>query len=190
MSTRVMVICEDHRLDQYIIKPVVEHLFRDLDRRARIDVLSDPPIGGVSQALDKQTVGQILDENPMIDLFLLIVDRDGVESRENKLQARLQQASDSGKRMAGCLAIEEVEVWALALHREELTDDWRQVRAEPNPKETYFDPLVQRMGWQESLGKGRVAAMEALPGNWKSLVGRCPELQELQQDIAAWLKAS
>ncbi len=190
MSTRVMVICENHRLDQHIIKPVVEHLFRDLDRKARIDVLSDPPLGGVSQALDKQTVGQILDENPMIDLFLLIVDRDGIESRENKLQARLRQASGSDKRMVGCLAIEEVEVWALALHREELTDDWQQIRAERDPKEVYFDPLVKRMGWQESLGKGRVTAMKDLVGNWRSLMGRCPELQGLRQDVKTWLEAS
>lgn len=107
---KVLVIPEDPTLDQHILKPVVEQIFRDLQRPARVFVLQDPHLQGVSQALDRQIVARILDMWPMIDLFLLIVDRDCVESRQAQLDARAAQAKEAGKSMLGCLAVEEVEV--------------------------------------------------------------------------------
>lgn len=147
---KVLVIPEDPTLDQHILKPVVEQIFRDLQRPARVFVLQDPHLQGVSQALDRQIVARILDMWPMIDLFLLIVDRDCVESRQAQLDARAAQAKEAGKSMLGCLAVEEVEVWALALHRSELPSQWSEVRRECHPKERYFDPLVRQKKWQES----------------------------------------
>jgi len=47
--------------------------------------------------------------------------------------------------------------------------------------------LAKSKGWLESLGKGRAVAMKAMAGNWSSLKGRCPELNELQEAIRAWL---
>ena len=184
---KVLVIPEDPTLDQYVLKPVVEHIFRDLKRSARVFVLQDPHLRGFSEALARKTIGRILDERPMIDLFLLIVDRDCVDGRQTQLDARVAQATDSGKSMLGCLAIEEVEVWALALHRSELPR-WSDVRADCHPKEKYFDPLVREKKWQEGPGKGRASAMTALSGNWRSLKSLCPELQQLQDAIAAWLE--
>ena len=184
---KVTVISENHTLDQHILKPVVQRLFRDLNRRARVDVLPDPGLGGVSQALDKRILGRILDENPMVDLFLLIVDRDCVASRQGRLDARVQQAGDAGKAVIGCLAIEEVEVWALALHASELPDRWSQVRKECDPKERYFQPLAKAKSWLESKGRGRAEAMKALAGNWRALKQRCSEVQQLQDEIAVWL---
>jgi hypothetical protein len=90
--------------------------------------------------------------------------------------------------MLGCLAIEEVEVWALALHRSELPSQWSDVRRECHPKERYFDPLVRGKKWQESPGKGRASAMARLAGNWRSLKSVCRELQHLQQSVGAWLE--
>ncbi len=185
---KVLVIPEDPTHDEHVLKPVVEQLFKDLGRKnTRVTVLSDPHTGGVSQALDKQVVDEVLDRYPMMDLFLLIVDRDGVVERQGKLDARIEQATQLGKSMLGCLAIEEVEVWAMALHRSDLPDKWENVRNHTDPKETYFDPLVKQKGWLESKGRGRAMAMRALPRNWTSLKGRCPELKTLQDEIAAWL---
>ena len=184
---RVMVIPEDPTHDQHILKPIVKRIFKDLKTSARVEVLQDPHLGSVSQALDREILASILDQRRMFDLFLLMVDRDCEATRETQLKARMDDAKARGRVMLGCLAIEEVEVWALALHRDELDAKWSEVRKERDPKETYFEPLVVKKSWQEGLGKGRAAAMKDLPGNWRSLKSRCPELERLQDEIGRWL---
>ena len=185
---KVLVIPEDPTLDQYVLKPVVEHLFKDLKRSARVFVLQDPHLRGVSEALDRRIIGEILEERPMIDLFLLIVDRDCEDGRQTQLDARITQARESGRCLLGCLAIEEVEVWALALHRSELSAAWSEVRKECHPKERYFEPLTREKRWQEGPGRGRASAMAGLAGNWRSLRRVCDELQKLQDEVAKWLE--
>lgn len=184
---KVLVIPEDPTLDQYILKPVVEHLFKDFGRPARVYVLQDPHLRGVSQALDKGIIAGILEKERMIDLFLLIVDRDCVDDRQAQLDARLAQGRGLGKSILGCLAVEEVEVWALALYRSEFPR-WRDVREECHPKEKYFDPLVRQRNWQEGPGRGRASAMTALSGKWRSLKSVCRELQGLQDRVDEWLQ--
>ena len=184
---KVLVIPEDPTLDQHILKPVVQRIFRDLNRKANVYVLQDPRLGSVSEALDKGKIGEILERHQMMDLFLLIVDRDGVRERQSRVDTRIAQAEEAGKAMLGCMAVEEVEVWALALHRSEVGGSWDDVRSEVHPKETYFDPLIKRKNWLESLGRGRAAAMRTLAGNWRALKSRCPELQRLEDEIAEWL---
>jgi hypothetical protein len=181
---KVLVIPEDPTLDQHILKPVVEHLFKGLQRAARVEVLQDPHLTGVSDALNGDILAHVLHTNPMIDLFLLIVDRDCCEARQSVLDARLKEAATAGKAMFGCLAIEEVEVWALALHH---VNGWKQVRQECHPKEVYFEPLAKQNHWLEGVGKGRVQAMKALPGKFKTLRSRCSEINVLQDQIAQWL---
>ena len=186
---KVLVIPEDPTHDQHILKPVVKRIFKDLNTPARIEVLQDPHLGSVSQALDKDIIASILDQWRMFDLFLLMVDRDCESGRDTQLKARLDEAEARVKVMLGCLAVEEIEVWALALHRDELDARWSEVRKECHPKEAYFEPLVRRKSWQESLGKGRAEAMKALPGpNWKSLKSLCPELERLQGEIGERLR--
>ncbi|NQU20595.1 MAG: hypothetical protein HQ567_04880 [Candidatus Nealsonbacteria bacterium] len=184
---KVLVIPEDPTLDQHILKPVVQRIFRDLNRKARVYVLQDPRLGSVSEALDKGKIGEILERHRMMDLFLLIVDRDGVRERQDRVDARVAQADEAGKTMLGCMAVEEVEVWALALHRSEVGGSWDDVRNEVHPKEIYFDPFVKRNKWLEGLGRGRAQAMRSLAGNWKTLKSLCPELQHLEDEIAQWL---
>lgn len=186
---KVMIIPEDPTLDSHVLKPIVRRIFKDLNRKATVEVLQDPHLGGVSQALDKEIVQGILRRERMIDLFLLIVDRDCETTRKTTMEARLAEATREKRPMIGCLAIEEVETWILALHRKELADSWKKVRAECHRKERYFDKLVKEKKWGESLGRGRVAAMRALPGNWKGLRERCPELKELQNEIADWFRS-
>jgi len=72
------------------------------------------------------------------------------------------------------------------LHHRALDAHWTDVRENCHPKETYFDPLVRRNDWQESLGRGRVATLRELAGNWNGLKRRCEEVARLQQDVERW----
>jgi hypothetical protein len=56
---KVLVIPEDPTLDQYILKPVVNRLFADLGRTARIDILSNPRLRGVDQELSQAVLSGI-----------------------------------------------------------------------------------------------------------------------------------
>ena len=76
-----MVVPEDPTIDQYVLKPIVERLFTDLGTTPRVQVLSNPRLHGVSQALDASILADIVETNRMIDVFLVLVDRDGDDIR-------------------------------------------------------------------------------------------------------------
>jgi hypothetical protein len=182
-----MIIPEDPVLDQYVLKPIVERMFEHLGRRARVQVLTSPRLQGVEQALDRGVLARVVSQYPMYDAFLLMVDRDAVESRV--ALASLRESEHPG-RLFACLAIEEVEVWMLALHRERLGVPWRDVRADRDPKERYAAPLLRELAPRMPLGGGRVRAMASLgQKEWRSLLLLCPELGELQNRLSAWLSA-
>lgn len=183
---KVLVIPEDSTRDQYILKPIVEALFADLGRKARVDVLKDPHLRGTSEALAQKMVGRIVAENPMEDLFLLMVDRDG--DRWNNTHQAAAREADHPNRVIACLAVEEVEVWMLALHREELGVAWAEVREHTDPKEHYADPFLRQKGWLMQVGSGRKRAMQGLGAQWKALLDFCPELKELRDRLRAWLE--
>ncbi|WP_170164676.1 hypothetical protein [Thiocapsa rosea] len=146
-------------------------------------MLRDPHLRGVDQALDPKTIAEIIDDNPMIDVFLLIVDLD-CNRHHNKERAddREQEHRD---RILTCLAVQEVEVWMLALHSGQIGGAWAEVRADCDPKERYSDPFLDALG-SDCPGKGRKKAMRALPGNWSRLVRLCPEIKDLQEQLAEW----
>ncbi len=181
---KIMVVPEDPVLDQYVLKPIVERMFVDLGRRARVQVLSNPRLRGVAQALDHQILARVISQYPMFDAFLLMVDRDGVESRE--AEARTREAEHEG-RLFACLAIEEVEVWMLALHHKDIEASWKEIRADRDPKERFAHPLLAELAPRVALGGGRVRAMEPLGPKWRSLLKMCPELERLEQRLRVWL---
>ena len=135
---RVMVIPEDPTLDQFILKPVVETLFRDLNRVARVQVLANPRLSSVVQALDPARLNVIIGSYPQADLFFRLIDRDCEQNRINRVHSRESEVMSKGKTLIGCLAIEEVEIWALAIYQGELPARWQEMRQECNPKEAYF----------------------------------------------------
>jgi hypothetical protein len=114
---RVLIVPEDPTNDQYILKPVIEAIFKDLSRVASVQVLQNPRLRSVQQALDPKILVNIIKSYPQEDLFLLLVDRDCDENRINKVKAREDEAVGIGKWLIGCLAIEEVEMWALAIYQ-------------------------------------------------------------------------
>lgn len=182
---RVLIVAEDPSLDQHVLKPVVERIFQDLQRPVRVDVLKDPHISGAAQALNTEILADIVDDNQMIDLFLLMVDRDCDRmNHEAKVAAR---RSEHPTRLIGVLAHQEVEVWALALHREALGVPWKEVREHCDPKEEYFEPFVVRAGWLDTVGRGRKRAMRDLGQSWRGLLQMCPEIEELKEGISQWL---
>lgn len=183
MSLRVLVIPEDPALDQYILKPVVERLFADVERRARVEVLQNPRLRGVEQALAHDTLADIVTTYPMVDLFLLIVDRDGDVGRHDRvahIETRFAQ-------LFACLAIEELEVWMLALHRQILAVEWQLIRSAHDVKERFAQPFLAAQAPPLSLGGGRKWAMRDLGTSWQALLQLCPEIHELRERVREWL---
>lgn len=183
---KVLVIPEDQVHDQYIVKPVIEALLADLGIPARVQVLPEPRLRGYTQALDPQVIQTIVADNPMEDLFLLIVDRDcdrnGAEAKADNIQKQ-----HPGKLLV-CLAVQEIEVWLLALHSDRLDVAWSVVREHCDPKERWADPLLRELGTL-GPGAGRMRATRALKSQWRGLRSRCPELEALQDAIREWHSA-
>lgn len=146
----VLIILEDFTYDQHILKPLVQAMFRALGKaRARVAVCFEPQLGGVEQALDATQIMEIVDQYPMVDLFLLCVDRDGKPGRWaalDKIEAAAQDTLRTDAALFGENAWQEIEVWALAGHDLPPEWSWRAIREEVAVKERYFFPLAQRNG--------------------------------------------
>ena len=86
----VLVIPEDFRKDQYILKPLFRRLFQDLGRpSARVAVCQDPLLGGIGEALKSERLVEIVERyDGMTDLFILCVDRDGEMHRRRRWSTR------------------------------------------------------------------------------------------------------
>lgn len=185
---RVMIIPEDPALDQFILKPVIEAVFKDLQRVARVQVLFNPRLRSVDQALEPKQLDNIFTSYPQEDLFLLMVDRDCNQDRINRIKARETEAENSGKWLFGCLAIEEVEMWALAIFQNQLPAPWQEIRKECHPKEAYYNPLVDQLGLQNDVGRGRKQMIKNLTGRYSRLLQFCPEIAELRERIRGKLQ--
>ena len=83
----VLVVPENHRNDQYILKPLFERLFKAMDKRnAHIRVCQKPVLGGVNEALKSERIAAIVDlYSEMMDIFILCIDRDGNQRRRERL---------------------------------------------------------------------------------------------------------
>jgi len=184
---RVLIIPEDPVLDEHILRPIVEQLFKDLNRKARIDVLTNPRLRGDSQALDPEIVADVIRDYSMGDLFLLLVDGDCNRSG-NAEKAQAREGEHRGKLFA-CLAKEEIEVWMLGLYRSELNAPWTDIRSECDPKERFAEPFLTERKWASLVGKGRKRAMRALDqAKWRGLLEVCQELAELKRKVQAWFE--
>lgn len=184
---KVLIIPEDQTHDPFIIKPVIKAIFDDLGRRAQIAVLPEPRLRGTTDALDRALIREIVADNPMEDLFILVVDRDCDRDGNDAKAAAI--VDDHGGKLLACVARQEVEVWMLALHADQLGLSFREVRDECDPKERFAEPLLERIGARGGPGAGRKAAMRTLAGNIRSLLSRCDELRTLRAQIDAWWQA-
>lgn len=84
---KVLVIPEDFRKDQYILKPIIKAMMSNLGKtKAQVQVGQDPLLGGVNEALKLENILAIIEQyRGKADLFILCVDRDGKEGRKQAL---------------------------------------------------------------------------------------------------------
>lgn len=183
---RILIIPEDQECDRYIVKPVIEALFSHIRVPARIDVLPEPRLRGADQALEPGLLRTIIEGNPMVDLFLLIIDRDC--NRMRNVERTRARITEHHGRLIGCVAHQEIEVWLLALYTKKMTSPFREIREHCDPKEHFAEPFLKELD-ADGPGGGRKRAMYAITGQWRSLCERCPELKQLQKDIENWARS-
>ena len=152
----VLVIPEDFRNDQYLLRPLIRRLARALQYPStRVKICHDPLLGGVGEALKVDRIREVLEQyRGMIDIFVLCVDRDGQTGRRQRLD-HIEAEFEDEARLLAVNAWEEIETWALAGLDLPANWRWRDIRAEVNVKETYFDRLVSRRRLTNTPGRGR-----------------------------------
>ncbi len=172
----ILVIPEDFRKDQYILKPLFERLLRSLDRsRAQIRVCQDPLLRGISEALKPDLLAEIVARyGGMTDLFILCVDRDGVTGRRERLD-HLKAKFGRGPTFLAENAWEEVETWVLAGLKMLSGWTWTEVRAEIHVKERYFDVLAKERGVADGPGGGRKRLGEEAARRISAIRQKCVE---------------
>jgi len=196
----ILIVPEDFRKDQYILKPLVEGMMNDLGKpKGKVRVCQDPLLGGISQALNWDRIAEILQRySGMVHIFLLIVDRDGNSGRRTALDGIesksgvVLSSGASGRVLFAENAWQEVEVWALAAC-EDLPKDWvwAEVRAEPHPKEIYFDVYVRDKGLQDEPGEGRRTLGNLAKQNYRRVHSLCAEdVQALHEKIHSFLRGT
>ena len=171
---KVLIIPEDFRKDQYILKPLFNKLFQRLGVPAmQVTICREPLLGGVGEALKIERLAEIVGRRRgMFDFFILCVDRDGEVGRRQRLD---EIEAHFGSNFLSVNAWEELETWVLAgldLPREWR---WRDVRAEVHVKEQYFEPLADQRGLAGAAGGGRKALAEEASRHVRAIRRKCPE---------------
>ncbi len=188
----VLVIPEDFRKDQYILKPIIQKMMGAIGSGARVQVCRDPLLGGVGEALKWERIAEILDRyRGMVRLFLLVIDRDCVDGRRAALDMLEQKAreafSGSDRTFLAEAAREEVEVWVLA----GMTDlpkkwSWNEIREECHPKERFYDPYARQRRLLEAPYEGRNRLAREAAGSYGRIRQLCPEdVGDLESRIRA-----
>jgi len=190
LSFSVLVIPEDATNDHYILKPIVSSILGAVGKpNARVRVLTDPAAQGVEQVLDVAFLHTVIDRYPMVNLFLLCVDRDAKTGRDESVahhQEAVQDRLPPSSAFIGACAHQELEVWCLA----GMADlpkawSWVEVRAERDPKERYYLPYAAQRGLLDGPGDGREALGREAAQRYKSIRNRCPEVVELEATIGS-----
>ena len=192
MALNVLVIPEDFRKDQYVLKPMITKLFGALGQQARVRVCQDPLLGGIGEALKWERSAEIIERYPMVDLFLLIVDRDGNDKRRLRLDSieeRAREKLDGTDRVyLAEAAIEELEVWILAGLKDLPAEwPWAEIRADTNPKERYYEVHAQKRGLLQGPAGGRAKLAKEAASNYKRVRKLSPELADLERRVVAAL---
>ncbi len=150
---KVLVIPEDVRKDQYMLKPIIQALFKYLSQsQVTVEICQNPRFRGVSQVLKWENIERILQQNKwQVDLFLIVVDRDCEADRQTALQNLERKAelvlNNQAKLLIAENAWQEMEVWVLAGFGDLPNDwSWQAIRAERDPKEAYFYPFAAIKG--------------------------------------------
>jgi hypothetical protein len=190
MSFKVAVVCEDHTLDQFIVRPVIGALLQAIGKpRANVHVVTNPQLRGIGD-LRVQACELLRRYAPISNAVVYVIDTDC----EDGTRGRRDRQADLRHILGGCdadqdkaftvAAIQEVEVWALWGMRAQLPP-WAQVRAHCDPKEAYFEQFVTEAD-RRRPDRGRTRLVEkTLSAGWASLSSGCQELDELAHAVRA-----
>jgi len=187
MSFRVLVIPEDPTHNGYLLKPVVEAVLADAGRpRARVTVLNNPRLEGYDHAL-RAIRDELPDRYGFWDLWVFIPDADraSVEAMAN-LEKEL---GEKGISLICSPAQPEVEIYACAAFRKEISLSWDDVRSHAAMKEEIFESLLEHHGDSRRAGAGRDLMVAASLANLPLLYQLCPELNVLRDRITNLLKS-
>ena len=173
----VLIIPEDFRKDQYILKPLFSRLFEAIGRpRVHVDVCRAPLLGGVGEALKPERIAEIVRKHGgMTDIFILCIDRDGNANRRQRLDRLEARFTDDKKVFFAEHAWEELETWVLA--GLDLPKEWRwaDIREEVSVKERYFEPLANDRGVANARGGGREPLGKEASRRIDAIRQKCPE---------------
>jgi len=180
MSFKVLVIPEDFTKDEHILKPLVERILSDCGRTAKVEVCRDPNFQGVSAALNIELLrSKVVARYPLVDLFLLFVDRDGNEGRKvraDQIESTLSgELAEKGRSFLAEVAWQEVEIFVLAGLVLPPGWKWQEIRADPDVKNTFFRQVVALRGTAKQPYEGRRKLMAEAIGNWQRIKSRCPQ---------------
>ena len=190
----VLIIPEDFRKDQYVLKPIIERMFAEIGKpRANVQMCFDPLLGGIDQAMRWERIAEVLDMyRGMVQIFLLLVDRDGISTRRQALdvlETKAREMLGEGRVLLGENAWQEIEVWALAGPDLPKGWSWQAIRAEAHPKERYFAPLAEQRGLTDEPGEGRSTMGREAAANYKRVRSRCQEdAVNLETRLSEWVK--
>ena len=169
---KVLIIPEDYRNDQYILKPIFERMFASFDKpNTKVVMCRKPVMRGVNDALNEARLKEVFDSYPMIDIFVLCVDRDGVTTRRR----RLDQLEQTWKRLIAVNAWEELETWVLAGLDLPKKWVWADIRADVSVKENYFEPLARLRKVGDGVAGGRQTLGEEAARHLTAMRQKCPE---------------
>ena len=173
---KVLVIPEDPRNDQHILKPLLERLFESIGKASvRVRICQAPVLGGIGEALKSKRLAEIVERyQGMIDLFILCVDRDGIPGRRlgwNEIESEFGTALPSSPRTPGRRSKPGL-LAGLTLPR---NWNWADVRAEVRVKERYFNVLARNRGVADGPGGGRQALGKEAARNIPAIRQKCPE---------------
>jgi hypothetical protein len=185
----VLIIPEDFRKDQYIVAPIIRKMLTEIGKpNANVRVCLDPLMGGISEATKWERIQEVIDMYPMVQLFLLIVDRDGIETRRLTLDRLEQKAAEhlgtTGRTLLAENAWQEIEVWAIA--GQPLPKDWKwaEIRQHRDPKEAYFEPLARSRKLTDEPGEGRTTLGKEAALNYSRVRSLCLEdIQQLEERL-------
>jgi hypothetical protein len=85
---KVLIIPEDVRKDQYMLKPIFQAMMKKLGQsNATVEICQNPRFRGVRQVLQWPNIEKVIRQNKWnVDLFIICVDRDNEADRQTILQ--------------------------------------------------------------------------------------------------------
>ncbi|GDX41362.1 hypothetical protein LBMAG21_16540 [Armatimonadota bacterium] len=178
---KVLIIPEDPRLDQYMLKPLVEAALKYAEKpNAMVQVCQGASLAwGYEAVTNFENPKGIIADYKYYNVFLLCVDRDGEKTREQALtNLEIQiRAEFPHKSFVAVCGVEELEVWVLA-GIADLPYTWSDVRSECHPKERYFELYVKTRNLLDTPGRGRGVLGKVAAQNYSDRVRKlCVEIQ-------------